>query len=1413
MSFVHPSSRELDDLFELFQSGLSSGQRLALSNIHPHQLWPFSPSNQGLKKHYRKAKLLWTCANCKADFEFKADLSGPKRHCCFLCELDFCQACVDSGVPSGVRLLPSPELIAHAIAFRGRVGADEMLAKIVEADQLTPVMEQRPRPDLTFRSEMKSEKATSSSYPSSARSPASSSTASYPYPDRQGPSPYDTESSIVIGTVDASRYSEAASSSSSSSSSSSTKETQSRANSWAIEGTVFRWLEATYNSGNFQTSFDALALLFERHQLSTSERLFYSPAVDVLNTFDSWERSAEILSQERTQLQRAWWIRAHYGSVWNLQFTTAILSGRRQPLEDFYADFLQEVTEVAPQVLQQLRRALLEQTSDISSGQNGLKIIRNGIIYKAMLGQSDLDEQYQRGRVEFQGLELVWQHSQRFKMDAIRVPPAALVSVAGYRLLCIAVVPISKRTLVWGSCSGGAEIAVPDGAQQDVRTAVQDFAQSLGLAPHFGIDSQSQKRELALALDVEVHQTASTRDIFIVDAQRLLPPDPTDRSQWLQQLIRPELLQRAASTGIALSPDSCSNFCDCDPKRSSSCQHCCQLREVFPRLLDEGMAKCIATGLQNIAHSPGSCVALLHENGINLRYLGLCLDNSLKIDESWCAFQEDLLTEVVARSLKSLMWTTIRKDCMEESTVRHAGLVAKNFLEGFFPPSDETKQRDWEAEITRKYIGQVVHKKGSISAKIGELFQSEEQLAIVRAKFAEMVGWDEGQCRLTPKIRCFSSVAINPLEYVNLCSEQTILNYKSVVAPLFFQGDASIGRICDPAVVEEMFEQLLTLYSSTPASGSEAVECRLTNLQELYALLVKKSGRFPVIMTNYVHYLLHCTQSSKAATIAVGVCLELIDFYSGYYTQQYYEVYWRCQLAEATKRCGRDPQVLFSAAIDAAEAIAQTEFGCNTPMQQFKRQVLEAPLKHFAQLGQSTPTKIQNAIDLLNRIDTLAKNWGMVCIQVQVKPHRALLFTAQGSVDLARRELTEALLFHEQYPRMFPHALMHSLTELNINYFNEDQHELSVQTGLQAIEVYDSLPSACFNCFNEALEHPTLEHACALCQCSPEHMQELASSLSGPGVTCSVCETTICGTCWTNARIRDRKKLFNLLPSVVGALMGIFDLPTAGVLIRRLFELGSELGEHAKLAFWRKQFEQLLRTIDMQTFKELTDEALVSPETVTPRLQKLLIEMQCYATAEELWMISFAICLTLRNQGKFEELMSHWEQMKLLLERIPMTTNPFALAQSIFLTFCSIDRFTDARLCLERMYAFCQLSSGSSQTLCRLKTYIGRTFQREGQFTAAENAYREILQVPREMRDDMHLNSAPFLAEVLCAVGRASEAQDLLQATLAEIQERFGEDHEHFTVAETNFALVCSLGDPQNIQLQPLEIGGFQCHF
>eukprot|EP01090_Pellita_catalonica_P018797 TRINITY_DN6182_c0_g1_i1.p1 TRINITY_DN6182_c0_g1~~TRINITY_DN6182_c0_g1_i1.p1 ORF type:complete len:798 (+),score=103.87 TRINITY_DN6182_c0_g1_i1:52-2394(+) len=228
-------------------------------------------------------------------------------------------------------------------------------------------------------------------------------------------------------------------------------------------------------------------------------------------------------------------------------------------------------------------------------------------------------------------------------------PLLALIDYRGFRLVATSVLPISKKTIVYGSCDGGVDVHTD---VEEMNNLMKKIAKILNLKGHMsGIGPV--KKFLYGPCDIEGHQ-ADDGKRYIIDTSRIWPcekPNKNIKGSFMFRLLRGEFVSKYP---IPLSSDAFSFFGkhDCathNHEVTKATQYLLQHTiPEFAKRLEEPNAHRITSSTQFLA--------MLHRAGINIRHLGRVRSH---IKSRY--LRELILREICARYIKNVLRCEMRK--------------------------------------------------------------------------------------------------------------------------------------------------------------------------------------------------------------------------------------------------------------------------------------------------------------------------------------------------------------------------------------------------------------------------------------------------------------------------------------------------------------------------------------------------------------------------------------------------------------------------------------------------------------------------------------------------------------------------------------------------------------------------------
>ena len=137
------------------------------------------------------------------------------------------------------------------------------------------------------------------------------------------------------------------------------------------------------------------------------------------------------------------------------------------------------------------------------SGRGGEKYIYNGILFKFAIDWKGIysgDEYAMKAAAhEMRSLTAFYNYGQPI---GLRVPLITLINYLGFRLVALSILPVSRHTIVYGSCDGGQTVHK---SHARVAQLMKRVAKRLNLKKHkAGVDVELTK-SLPYPCDIETH--------------------------------------------------------------------------------------------------------------------------------------------------------------------------------------------------------------------------------------------------------------------------------------------------------------------------------------------------------------------------------------------------------------------------------------------------------------------------------------------------------------------------------------------------------------------------------------------------------------------------------------------------------------------------------------------------------------------------------------------------------------------------------------------------------------------------------------------------------------------------------------------------------------------------------------------
>ncbi|PRP78266.1 hypothetical protein PROFUN_13876 [Planoprotostelium fungivorum] len=289
-------------------------------------------------------------------------------------------------------------------------------------------------------------------------------------------------------------------------------------------------------------------------------------------------------------------------------------------------------------------------TTEVGGVAGGEKYVYHGILFKFAIDWRNLyGGDHNAMKAANHELQAVTRY---YECEGISVPLMTLIEYRGYRLVAMSWVPITSRTLVYGSQDGGYTVLASD---EKCNRLMQMAGKRLNLKGHYaGLRPQTSKFIYG-PCDIEGH--LNENHFYVLDFARVFPPveqKPNGpRNTYLYQLFRPEFVRRLE---FPLSSDAFSTFGhdnnihEEDIRRATRQLH--QAVVQFAQMLDRDPS------LYNELR--GNLTERLHRSGINCRLLGM-LRHNVKSTAIRSVILEEMISRVIKNHLRAKLRSKMEK--------------------------------------------------------------------------------------------------------------------------------------------------------------------------------------------------------------------------------------------------------------------------------------------------------------------------------------------------------------------------------------------------------------------------------------------------------------------------------------------------------------------------------------------------------------------------------------------------------------------------------------------------------------------------------------------------------------------------------------------------------------------------------
>ncbi|KAK5577689.1 hypothetical protein RB653_002634 [Dictyostelium firmibasis] len=247
-------------------------------------------------------------------------------------------------------------------------------------------------------------------------------------------------------------------------------------------------------------------------------------------------------------------------------------------------------------------------------------------------------------------------------IKGLHVPLMAFIDYRGFRLMAMSLLPISKKSLIYGSCDAGQTVHTSNNIFNNL---FSNASKAINIKQHHVEDINGDIKTICGPIDIEGHLGSDSR-FYLLDFARLSPPEPPKyRGSYLYKLLRLELVRKHQKP---LCSDAFSPMSTIDTHKHNS-----EVQEAYDNLINniipkfsqdiqtrDGIGLCsnfLNDVLLNISSKVTNISKLLHAEGINIRYLGEVASHCTSL-----GFKRFFVIEAIVRTLKSLARELLRRE-------------------------------------------------------------------------------------------------------------------------------------------------------------------------------------------------------------------------------------------------------------------------------------------------------------------------------------------------------------------------------------------------------------------------------------------------------------------------------------------------------------------------------------------------------------------------------------------------------------------------------------------------------------------------------------------------------------------------------------------------------------------------------
>eukprot|EP01130_Rhizamoeba_saxonica_P016564 TRINITY_DN7677_c0_g1_i1.p1 TRINITY_DN7677_c0_g1~~TRINITY_DN7677_c0_g1_i1.p1 ORF type:complete len:1417 (+),score=342.43 TRINITY_DN7677_c0_g1_i1:271-4251(+) len=264
---------------------------------------------------------------------------------------------------------------------------------------------------------------------------------------------------------------------------------------------------------------------------------------------------------------------------------------------------------------------------------------------------------------EIKCLNALWKITSSHPLNDLNLPIMCLVDYLGYRLCAMSYLPLKDANMVYGTNDAGYTL-LDGGRDRRLKEIGSTIQRELFLANHKVKEYSTEVlKNMMLVSDLEIHKKG--KEYFILDFARLLPP--SNKNNPFVDSFLPETMKMLKNHPKlrrygGLSADAFTGFGSVEPHLDEPVEIGISIleEEIIPKFVEQLLDQTIIiTKLSQVKE-------LLHENGINIRYLGLVLYLFLEGDAAQL-FDNSvdsiifIFMEMVFRCMKHIIQKVTRK--------------------------------------------------------------------------------------------------------------------------------------------------------------------------------------------------------------------------------------------------------------------------------------------------------------------------------------------------------------------------------------------------------------------------------------------------------------------------------------------------------------------------------------------------------------------------------------------------------------------------------------------------------------------------------------------------------------------------------------------------------------------------------